>query len=62
MYFTIYLQYVTICKIHSSRHLDKTAQRNSQHCIKLHSELHNELHNMVHTKIEKNIFFAFWLC
>ena len=38
------LQYET----YSPLHLNKTAQRNLQHCTKLQDEMHNVLHNKIY--------------
>ena len=39
--------------------INKTAQRNSQHCTKLHNEMHNVLHNKIYWKIEFSMCFGF---
>ena len=47
------LQYET----YSPLHLNKTAQRNSQHCTKLQDEMHNMLHNKIYWKIDFSLCF-----
>ena len=39
--------------------LNKTAQRNSQHCTKLHNEVQNVLHSKVYWKLEFSVCYGF---
>ena len=45
-------------EIYSHVPLNKTAQRNPQHCTKLHSKVHNEVRNVLHSKTCSKIEFS----
>ena len=47
------LGYVTI---YFPLSLNKTAQRNSQHCTKLQNEVHNEVHSVVHNVLHSKTY------
>ena len=44
-------------EIYSPFSLNKTAQRNLQHCTKLHNDVHNELHNELHNVLHNIIYW-----
>ena len=46
-------------EIYYPSHLNKTSQRNLQHCTKLRSEVRNVLHNKIYWKIEFSVCFDF---
>ena len=48
-------------EIYSLLLLNKTAQRNSQHCTKLHDEVHNVLHDKIYLKIAFSLCFVFFV-
>ena len=50
------LQDILQYKIYSPLPLNKTAQRNSQHCTKLYNKVHNVFHHKIYRKIE---FFCY---
>ena len=51
--------YFTICEIYSPLPSNKTAQRSSQQCTKLHNVVQNVLHSKSHQKIVFSLCFGF---
>ena len=45
--------------MHYPSPLNKTTQRNSQYCTKLHNKVHNVLHNRIYRKLEFSVWFGF---